>query len=70
MDLEMIILSEIRQTEKDKHHKVSLTYGLWKEKDTNELIYKTETDTDIENKIPATEEESRGRSLGLKDTRC
>ena len=28
MDPEMIILSEISQTEKDKYHKVSLTYGI------------------------------------------
>ena len=28
MDPEMIILSEISQTEKDKYHKISLTYGI------------------------------------------
>ena len=28
MDLEIIILSEISQTEKDKHHMISLTYGI------------------------------------------
>ena len=42
MDLEIIILSEVNQTEKDKHHMISL----WNLKnDTNELIYKTETDS-------------------------
>ena len=42
MDLEIIILSEVSQTEKDKYH---ITY-MWNLKyDTNELIYKTETDS-------------------------
>ena len=41
-DLEMIILREINQTEKDKHHMMSL--NLWTLKhNTNELIYQTET---------------------------
>ena len=41
MDLEMIILSEESQTEKDKCHVRSLIHGILK-KDTNKLIYKTE----------------------------
>ena len=28
MDLDITILSEISQTEKDKHHMISLTYGI------------------------------------------
>ena len=28
VDLEMIILSEVNQTEKDKYHLISLIYGL------------------------------------------
>ena len=44
MDLEMIILSEVSQTEKDKYHIISFTCGIFKN-DTNELIYKTETDS-------------------------
>ena len=28
MDLEMAILSELSQTQKDKHHKTSLTSGI------------------------------------------
>ena len=28
IDLEMIILSEVSQTEKDKNHTISLTYGI------------------------------------------
>ena len=45
MDLEIIILSEVSQTEKDKYHMISLTCELLKKKkkDTNELISKTET---------------------------
>jgi len=39
MDLEIIILSEVNQTEKDKCHTISLKYN------TNEHIYKTERDS-------------------------
>jgi len=43
MDLEMIIINQESQTEKDKYHMIS---HLWNLKyDTNELIYKTETDS-------------------------
>ena len=42
MELEIIILSEVSQKEKDKYHMISLTCGIQK-RDTNELIYKTET---------------------------
>ena len=48
MYLEIIILSEVSQTEKDKHHMMSLTYRILKKKkkdDANELIYKTEKDS-------------------------
>ena len=42
VDLEIIILSEVNQKEKDKHH---ITY-MWNLKyDTNELIYKTEANS-------------------------
>ena len=42
VDLEIIILSQVSQKEKDKYH---ITY-IWNLKyDTNELIYKTETDS-------------------------
>ena len=44
MDLRITILSEVIQTEKDKHGMIS--WNLKKKKiDTNELIYKTETDS-------------------------
>ena len=44
MQLEIIILSEVSKTEKDK-----LSYDItymwnWKKKDSNEFIYKTEID--------------------------
>ena len=42
MKLDIIILSEESQTEKDKYHMVPLIYGILK-KVTNELISKIET---------------------------
>ena len=44
VDLEAILLSEISQTVKDKHHVISLTCGILK-KGPNELICRTETDS-------------------------
>ena len=44
MDLEIIILSVVSQTEKDKYHIISLICGIQKN-DTNELNYKLETDS-------------------------
>ena len=46
MDLEIIILSEVIQTEKDKHHMVSLICGIHKN-DAKELINKMETKAQI-----------------------
>ena len=43
MDLEIIILSQVSKTEKDKYH-ISLICVILKN-DTDELIYKTETDS-------------------------
>ena len=43
MDLEIVILSEVSQTQKDKHRMISLTCGIYK-KGTNERIYKTEVE--------------------------
>ena len=40
----IVILSEVSQTEKDKYHLILLIYGILK-KATNELIYKTETES-------------------------
>ena len=44
LELEIIVPSEASQTEKAKYHMISLTCGIFKN-DTNELIYKTETDS-------------------------
>ena len=44
MKLEIIILSEVSQTEKDKH----MIYLESKKNDTNELIYKMGTDSQTE----------------------
>ena len=52
MDLEIVILSEVNQTEKDKYRDIAYMRNL--KNDTNELIYKKETDTDLENKLMVT----------------
>ena len=44
MDLESVIQSEVSQKEKDKYHMISLICRIYKN-DTNELIYKTEIDS-------------------------
>ena len=46
MDLEIVILSEVSQTEKDKYHMILLICGIHK-KGTNELIYKTEIESQM-----------------------
>ena len=45
MDLEIVLLSEVSQTEKEKYD-IAYMQNL-KTNDTNELIYKTETDSKI-----------------------
>ena len=47
MGLEIIILSEVSETEKDKYHMILLIYGLFKN-DANELIYRREIDSQIQ----------------------
>ena len=44
MDLEIVILSEVSQTEKEISYDIAYIWNL-KRNDTNELIYKTETDS-------------------------
>ena len=44
VDMEIIIRTEVSQTEKDKYHMIQLICRILKN-DTNELIYKTETDS-------------------------
>ena len=47
MDSEIVILSEVCETEKDKYHMTSLICGILK-KGTNELTYKTETESQMQ----------------------
>ena len=53
MDIEIVALSEVSQTEKDKYHVILFTYEYMKSKKwgTNKLIYKTEIVSDIESKL-------------------
>ena len=44
MDFDVIILSEVSQTEKDKYHMIKLIRRIEKN-DTNELIYKIDSQT-------------------------
>ena len=44
MDLEIIILSEVSQKEKNVYHMILLVCGIFKN-DRNELTYKTEIDS-------------------------
>ena len=63
MDLVIIILSEGSQTEKDKYHMISLIYGIVKS-DTDELVYKTETDFRHRGQIYGYQEQRTGRRWG------
>jgi len=65
MDLESTTLSEVRQTEKGKYQMTSLVCGVSKT-DTCELIYKTETDSQFENKLMVIKGERwRGDEVGI-----
>ena len=46
MDLEIIILGEVSQKEKDEYYMISLICGMYKN-NKNELIYKIERDSEI-----------------------
>ena len=46
MDLEIVILSEVSQTEKNKYRMISLICGIYNN-GTNELIYKTEIESQM-----------------------
>ena len=55
MYLEVVILSEVSQTEEDKYHTVLLVYKQDLKNRTNEPFYKTEIRViDVENKLMAT----------------
>ena len=54
MDLEIVTLSEVKSDrEKEISYDMAYTWNL-KRNDTNERIYKTETDADFENKLIVT----------------
>jgi len=40
MDLEIVTLTEVSQTQKETYHMVSFICGMLKKKGTNELMYK------------------------------
>ena len=61
LQLEMIILSEVSQ----RYHMMSLVCGIQKN-DTNELILKTEIDTDVEKELMVSKGEERDK-LGVWD---
>ena len=50
MDLEIIILSEVSQKEKDKHHMLSLTCGIYNTTQTN-ISMKQKQTPDIESRL-------------------
>ena len=58
IDPEIIIPSEVK-TEKDKYPMIPLIFGNLKN-DAKELNYKTETDSQTENKLRATKGERQG----------
>ena len=62
MDLEIIILSEVSQTEKDKYHMIPLTCGIYKEKKRLKWAYfqNRKRLTDTENKLMVTKGERWG----------
>ena len=66
IDVEITLLSEVRQ-----RHVYDITYMQNLKNDANEVIYKTEIDSDIENKLTIIKRESGGwiiRNLGLNES--
>ena len=59
MNLEITILSEISQTEKDKYHMISFIQHMVSKSDTNELTKEKQTHT--ENKRMVIKEEKGGK---------
>ena len=60
MDPEIIILSEVSQTEKDKYYMISLIYGILKNDTKWTYLQNRNKLTDIENKLMVTK---RGRGI-------
>ena len=58
MDLEIFILSKVSQKEKDKHHTISFTCGILKEKRyKSNYLQNRNRPTDIESKLMVTKRE-------------
>ena len=63
MDLEIIVLSEVSQRQISYEITCMWNLKLKKKNDPNELTYRTETDSDTENKLKVTKKD-RGQILG------
>ena len=48
MDLEIVILSEVSQTERQISYDITYMWNLKKQKGTNELTYKTEAESQMQ----------------------
>ena len=70
MDLDTVVLSEAHQTEKQKYCVTSCYMWQVKRNDTNELIYETDTDSNLKNKFMVTRGNGLLRSVGLTGTHC
>ena len=73
MDLELIRLRQVSQTEKDKYHMLSLTWEISTVTQMN-FFMEQKLLTDIEKKLMVTKGERAGKgwfeSLGLADKNC
>ena len=60
MDLEIIILSEVSQKEKDKYHMISLICGIWKKRYKWTYLQNRNRPKDTGNKLMVTKGEGCG----------
>ena len=65
MDLEIIILNEVRWTEKDKYHMISLICGIWKKWFKWTYLQNRNRLTDFKNKLMFTKGERLGWGGGI-----
>ena len=74
MDLEIVILSEVSQTQKDKYHMILLICGILKKKKKRTYLQNRNRLTVLENELmlPVGKGEGEGQigSLGLTCTHC
>ena len=69
MDLEIVIVSEVSQIEREKYCMTSLICGILKEMVQMNLLTKQRL-TDIENELMAAGEKGQLRTLGRSCTHC